>query len=166
MALKKWKKGDPVKAAHLNEVVEAIEEEDSKRQKVTPPVRVNPFSLAPPISRRFRIKSVQGDYLTCRTWNGVVEGGNDVLVAKNYLLRNSIVSRGGISYTYTSTTERTANDGADTENQVVVPSYVVNDEIFAIPFQKGGTGAENPSGGYVNYLDINSDGRAWAKKAE
>jgi hypothetical protein len=33
-----------------------------------------------------RLKSIQADYLTCRTWDGTTEGSTDILVAKSYKL--------------------------------------------------------------------------------
>jgi hypothetical protein len=79
----------------------------------------------------FRVKSVQGDYLTCRTWDGTTDGAADVYVAKPYLLRNSLTSRGSIQFTYTTTQQRTAMLAGQVEIQMVTPAYDVNDLIWA-----------------------------------
>jgi hypothetical protein len=51
----------------------------------------------------YRLKSVQGDYITCRTWDGTTEGGSDVYLAKPHKLRNSITSQtiDGVTVDYT-----------------------------------------------------------------
>lgn len=111
-------------------------------------------------SKQFRVKSVYADLLVCRTWDGADEGGEDVLVAKPYLLRRSPFdgqTRDGISYAYTSHFERTATLDEETEDQVIVPSYVEDDLIYGISNIEGGTNVTN-----AEFLDINADGRAWA----
>lgn len=113
---------------------------------------------------QYRVKSVGQDAVTCRTFDGVVEGTDDVVIAKPYLLRLTpfhTKSRGGITYSYTSNTERVGTDdvSSDTETQVVVPSYVLDDIIYAIKGIGGGTGVSG-----ATLVDINADARAWAKK--
>jgi hypothetical protein len=109
----------------------------------------------------YRLKAVGADTLTCRTWDGATEGGTDVTVAKNHKLRNSIASAVidgvTVNYTYPTTTTRIASIGASSESQVVVPRYIVNDIVF-VTSPSGGTGVSS-----VSKLDINADGRAWAK---
>jgi hypothetical protein len=52
--------------------------------------------------------------------------------------------------------------GSNTESQVIVPSYVANhDEIFAVPVPHTGV---MESGRELTLMDLNIDGRAWAKK--
>ena len=116
---------------------------------------------------KLTISSVDGDYVICTTPSGAT-----VNVAKPYLLRRTpfdgtTSGRDGITFTYSSDSQREADDGTDTETQVVVPSYVSGDTIYAIRYPVGGTdvttgGSPDES---VTYLDINTDGRAWAKKA-
>jgi hypothetical protein len=117
--------------------------------------------------QQYRLKSVQGDYLTCRTWDGSTEGGTDVFIAKNYKLRNSITSQviDGVTvdYTYTTTVERVAEIATAEETQVVVPRYLANDLIYAIA--SNATGVEDAEENPITLIDINADGRAWAKKA-
>lgn len=154
-----WKRGDRLTHGKLNGPVSFINQHlngvNQARSQAQAPINAGRV-------KRFRVKSIQGDYITCRTWDGTTEGANDVLIAKPYQLRNSITSRNSISYSYTNTTERVANDGTDTETQVVVPSYVVDDEIFAIG--KAPTGVDDGTDP-ITWLDLNLDARAWAKKA-
>lgn len=138
--------------------------------------------------------TVEVDYLICRSWDGETEGSEDVKIAKPYLLRrtpfhddgatggtfstfDTTKTRDDKGYIYDATNdferEATKSDDA-TENQVIVPSYVVDDIIYAVR-------------GVVGRLDANSievfnegkpdeearvvpliwlhmdDGRAWAK---
>ena len=71
-----------------------------------------------------------------------------------------------ISYAYTSNVTRDARlQGAvRSEPQLVIPSYVRDDEITAARNIVGGSGVE-VGGAEIVWLDLNVDGRAWAKKA-
>lgn len=115
---------------------------------------------------QYRIKSVQGDYYTCRTWDGTTEGGSDVYVAKPYKLRNSITSESidgvTVSYSYASTVARTATISSVDEDQVIVPRYLSNDIIYVATSNYTGVSV---SGTALTLIDMNCDGRAWAKEA-
>jgi len=111
---------------------------------------------------RMRVSSVQNNHLVCQRWNGTAFSATTENVAKPYLLRTSITSRSGITYSYSSAVNRTATQGASTESQVIVPSFVAGtDEIFVAQVASTGvliTGTE------LKLIDINADGRAWAKQ--
>lgn len=104
-----------------------------------------------------------GDYLECTD-----AGGNTVLVAKPYELRQTTfdgLTVGGIAYSYTSASQRTATNAAispGVETQYITPSYITGAEIYASKIS-GGTGVNDDSSPQVgiNYLEINQ-GRAWA----
>lgn len=110
--------------------------------------------------QRFQLVSVGTDHLVCRLLDGATVGTEDVLVAKPYLLRASITARGGLTYSYSSSTARTADDGSSTEDQVVTPAYVAGDEIIAT-LVRGGTGV-TVAGVPLLWREIN-EGRAWAQ---
>ena len=117
-----------------------------------------------PKAHKLTVTSQSGDYITCDT-----PSGKSVDVAKPYLLRRTPFdgeTRDGITYTYSSDSARQGDDGANTEDQVIVPSYVVNDIIFAVRNPVGGTGVDDGESPATNitYLDLNLDGRAWAKE--
>lgn len=121
-----------------------------------------------PEIRQFKVVSEHGDYLKANPYDGA-ESNTDVeiLIAKPYLLRQSLASRNSLTFTYSSNT-RTADDGSETEDQVVVPSYVVGDVIYAMRNVQGGTSVNISINGIdkkVVWLDLNIDGRAWAKEA-
>lgn len=111
------------------------------------------------------VVSVEGDYLVC---NPVTTEGVNTEVQKNiakpYLLRRTPFdegSRNGISYSYTSDIARTADDGSETEDQVIVPAYVAGDLLLV----RSVTPNTMVTVGEVTLklIDMNNDGRAWAK---
>jgi hypothetical protein len=123
-------------------------------------------------AKRYRVKSVQGDYLTCRTWDGSTEGDADVLVAKPPQLRHSITAQtiDGVSVTYASYTissgvcERVASAaGEDDQDEMVIPVWQIagtgaDAEIWADQ-PSGGTGVDDAP----VWQDTNRDARAWCQ---
>jgi len=98
-------------------------------------------------------------------WLYVLADSAYFYVAKPYLLRRSLASWNGITFAYSSNFEREATDGVDTEDQVIVPAYVPDDILYIVrPY--GGTGTVDDGGNAIVWLDLNVDGRAWAKEAE
>lgn len=122
-----------------------------------------------------------GDYMLCRTWDGTTEGATMIAVARPFLLRKSVFDGFIIddySYAYASVSQRTKTRQSDrkAETQVIVPGYVNSDLsdirhiIYAATGIAGGTkvletGNELDPTKPVAWLDLNVDGRAWAKKA-
>lgn len=116
---------------------------------------------------RFCITEIHTEHLVCRTWDGVIKGTKDVLVARPWLLRckgERALSTGTVTFVYTGTQARTATAAQIQEQQVIVPEYVVNDEITAISPIVRGTGLTLQDGTVVEWTDMNLDARAWAKK--
>lgn len=119
---------------------------------------------------QFIVKSVGDDHLVCRTWDGVNEGETDVMIAKPWLLRKTPfhgLTLNGKTYSYDSGTARNVDDGNEDEDQVIIPSYTdpSGAVIYAVRGVVGGTGVVVESDPVV-WLDLNVDGRAWAKKHE
>ncbi len=111
---------------------------------------------------RMRVTSVQGDYLVCQRWTGSAWSATNENVVKPYLLRTSGTSRNGITYVYSNGFTRTATQGASNETQVIVPSYYTSgDEVFAAPVNYTGVVVATNE---LKLVDINADGRAWAKQ--
>jgi len=159
-----WKRREPIRAKRSNETVEAV---NSLLRGANGGRQVSPVTAAGVAMRRFRVKSVGTDVIVCRGWDGVTEGSVDIDVALPYLLRRTPfdgLSRDGISYVYTSNTERTATDGSDNETQVITPSYTVDDEIFAVKRVSvlGGIGEDSSGAPLADWLIDENDGRAWA----
>lgn len=130
---------------------------------------------------QYRIKSVENDFYTCRSWNGSEEGTSEVYVARPFEHRvtqfngrtiafSSDGDAFSATYAYTSTTKRTKTVGTDAETQVLVP-YIKNDFhlIYVVRVSQPLTAGEantpitDPNGSAIKLLDLNVDGRAWAK---
>lgn len=110
------------------------------------------------------------DLLKCRTWDGVVEGSTDVWILKPYKLRKinaQIVGGSTIVYTWDATyLQRTASIGTSiVEVQTIIPRYIAPYSGYAGDIIHAGK-LKYPQ--IVNlqtieYVDLNVDGRAWAK---
>lgn len=122
---------------------------------------------------RLLFKEMQDDYIVCRSWDGTTEGTADIFVAKPPKLRNSVTEEtlDGIDFEYTYTVTgadafvartSTNQDDDTTETQKVVPRYILDDEIFAIP---ASTGIETVDVETVALIDLNVDARAWAAQS-
>lgn len=103
--------------------------------------------------------SHQDDYLVCED---SASPANQYNVTKPYELQRTPFDGntiGGIAYSYTSESERTADS---METQYITPDYVVGGEIYAIKPQ-GGTGLSDSSSPAqpIIWQEINQ-GRAWA----
>lgn len=113
----------------------------------------------------FHVKSVEPEYLVCRTWDGENEGVTDIKIAKPPELRNSVdtetIDGDTINYSaYDNTAQtRLADDGTNQETQVIVPRYLVDTVIFAF---KANSCALDEDGNTIGLQDANVAGRAWA----
>lgn len=162
-----WVKGEKITAERLNESVIAI---NNAKRRPAPPSQVNSDAPGYGIVHQFKIVSIQGNYLTCNPYDGVnaAPAGIVVYIAKPTQLRSSIASRaeteGTVTYTSYSSDgqQRTATRGATTETQIVTPRYLAGDIIYAV---RGVVGKLplNGDSEMIEHLDINADGRAWAK---
>lgn len=112
----------------------------------------------------YRIKSVQGDYLTCRSWDGTNEGSTDIYIAKAYRLREALTSEGGYTYTYEAGFDSLnrkrkkypTGTPDDYEYEVVIPRWIADEVINCV---YSSTSVE-VSGAKLNLILV--DNRAWA----
>lgn len=90
----------------------------------------------------FKLKSVQDDYVTCRTWDGSNEGAVDTYLAKEYKIQCSLEGETifGTAHTYTyddgpdaNNVLRTNDDGSNNETEIVVPPWCVDEIVFGLP---------------------------------
>lgn len=168
------KKGDTLSARVLKQPAQWINRNFSG---AAPPRQVIPETNKQP--RQFRVVEVLKDHITAKPWNGVEEIDAIFKIALPSLLRRTPFDFGlddsitdprgdGIKYTYTTNIERLADSGAKTETQVIQPSYLEDDIIYAQLSIIGGTAVttseNNEEPETIFFLDINVDGRAWAKK--
>ena len=164
-------RGSIPSAAQHNQLVAAVER---MQVAIRPPVQVFPNGGQAQGSvlseQQFKLVEIFGDYITANPWNGV-EANTDqtVFIAKPYLIRNSITSRNGKTYSTFSNAsglQQRSND-TDSETQVVIPTYVTDDIIYARTGIIGGTSVSYSVNGVdypVVWLDCN-DSRAWSKKS-
>ena len=89
-----------------------------------------------------RLKSVEHDYIVCRTWDGTTEYSGDIAVAKPMRLRTSVTTemKYGIEHAYTyaagpdslnlqRTDAWTEGETPLTEDQLVTPPWTLDEEI-------------------------------------
>lgn len=166
---KDWRADEPLSARKLTQTVKVVRR---LVQGVQPP-RQQRHPMPQTITARFRVHTVSEDYLVCHRIDRAGNvGSEDEYVAKPWMNRQTPFdgqTRNGITYTYSSVDRRTADDGANTEIQVLNPSYVADfDEIIARRNMQGGTGVSIDLGGGrmldVEWEDTNETGRAWAKE--
>jgi len=167
-AITRWRKGDKLSAKRLNETVDRF---TAISEGAAGPADASGVAQGPGAIQHFEIKEVKGDYVLCYAVTSAGTGTTEIPVAKPYLLRQALTSRNGITYTYqtafegsTAIVERVATKSPDTETQRVVPQYVAGDRIFASKLINGGTGVKDVGNKPARFIDLNLDGRAWAKK--
>lgn len=167
--IRRWGRKERISADKLNQVVDAV---NRLTLGVAPPrQKASDSKLSAGAPVRYQIAEIHGDYLMCRRLSGNVAAGELIAIAKSPKLRRTPFdgeTENDIEYTYTTDIKRTADDGSGTEEQVVVPAYYAGDEILAVNIDTGITdadGEEGVTGTLITWLDLNIDGRAWAKSA-
>lgn len=111
----------------------------------------------------FSVRQMFADVMLCRR----TSDGVDHYVIKPTKLRNSIggESLDGVTilYSYDLTyVARVASFSGTTEAQLIVPRYIINDIIWAIPVPEGNYTSSIGVTVVAEWMDINVDGRAWA----
>jgi len=141
-------------ARHLNSIVSTVNQLSTK---LAAPTQPRPYSKGSSVIVLELVEHFD-DYLEC-----VDAAAVTVYVAKPFELRSSTfdgLTVDGVTYAYTSVSEREATDGVDTETQFITPNYRVGAEIFAVKV-RGGTGVVTAEPADILYVEINQ-GRAWA----
>lgn len=133
--------------------------------------------------KQLLLKSIENDFYTCRSWNGQTEGSSDIFVARpfghrvtNFDGQTIAWSSDGDSfsatYAYTSATKRIKTISGTAETQVLIPYFKSDfDLIYAVTVKQpitirsggGYTRLLDPNGAPIKLLDLNVEGRAWAK---
>jgi hypothetical protein len=124
----------------------------------------DPVSSEDPAIPLFKYVSGGGDYIVCHYWDGTTEGTDLYYIAKPWLLRRTPfdgLARNGITYTYLTDVRRFANDGVESEYQVVVPSWVSGDVISA---RRGYVANVVDAAGLAIFWLADCD-RAWAQES-
>lgn len=182
--MKRWHRGESITVSRLNEIQKKTDRpirSSGTMQTIAGITYVGQdFAQSSPhniVIARFRVKSLQNDYLVCRRYSPAVgtavevAGTVNIYVAKPYELRRTpfdgkTITYGSqiITYTYSDECTRIATDGDDTETQVMTPLYFVDCEILAVMNISGGTGLA-VSDVPVMWEDLNTAGRFWAREA-
>lgn len=134
--------------------------------------------------KQFKIYLVQDDYYVCREFDGVSDGTEDIKVARPHTHRKtgwhglttiySFASFPGspgqlpVTFNYLGPTYRTASatisTGPTVDHEIILPPLgegsIYGSVIFACKPQNG-TGVSEAD----EWLDMNTDGRAWARVA-
>ncbi len=155
--------GEPVSASKMNKMRESIVA--CANRAVNPP-RQLAFRAIPQIIFQMIIigEYEDGDALVCNTWDGENQGDEEIAVAKPYLLQQSTLDGyddGTYTYAFTDIDELTVTKTEDesTEDWKVTMDYNDGDIIYAAANVIGGIDCPTE----VQYIDLNIDGRAWAK---
>lgn len=127
--------------------------------------------------KHYRVKSIEGDFLTCRTFGGdmhdtTLDGTEDIYIARDPELRRSTYEGKTLafssdgdsfsaSYTYTSNTKRTKTVGGVAEVQVITPYYKTDFTVINAAASANKSGVTDPEGNDI-YL-VETTQRAWSK---
>ena len=130
--------------------------------------------------KQFKLTRVFDDWIECREFDGTTESTEFTKIAKPYKLRRTpfdlqsfefiledplaINQSLNIAYHYYSNTFRTATVTGTisiVEKQIVIPIYRAGDVIYAT---QPSNFSMTISGETTDWLDINADSRAWARK--
>lgn len=158
-----FQRGRPITARQLSQLSTAINDE----AKIEAPRDV-PADLTVRQSQPLRviIEAINVDTLFCRDPDigQPLEERVGYQVAKPYLLRGSLSSHDGATFTQKTEQTRTATLDADgtTEEQTIIPRYVAGDALFILATPDSGIRDYPNPGDTVDWIDLNTDGRMWA----
>ena len=161
---KKYSRGmRSIPASQLNQLVESVTRLTVGSNK---PKQLHPGKSPIPWFNIFRLNlvTVYGDYLKCEKPG---DASVVVYVAKPPSLQRTPFDGetiGGVTYTYSTDTTRTADDGVTSEDQIVTEDYLVGGDVYALGPSVDGTGVVTEGGSpvVVSYIQI-AETRAWAK---
>lgn len=113
-----------------------------------------------------RVKSVTGEYLVCRTWDGTNEGASDINVAKPFNARRpatETIAGVVVNYTYTAGADalngyRTAVGTGINETQVVIPYWIADGLIAVAEIDYSGVTVD---GADLKLIEVSA--RCWAQ---
>lgn len=113
------------------------------------------------------IKSVQGDYVTAKRFDGSGETGDNVFLAKEYKIRNSLITETihGDTHNYafregpdSNNVIRTHVSGSFVQDEIIVPPWTSGEIVMAVSSK---TGIDDASGNSINLQMIRSS--QWAR---
>ena len=127
--------------------------------------------------KHYRVKSIEGDFMTCREFGGDIDntsldGTRDIYIARDPELRRSNFEGKSIAYnsdgdsftatyTYSSNTKRTKTVAGVAEVQVIVPYYKTDRTVILAAESENKSGVTDPNESPIYLVEITQ--RAWAK---
>lgn len=150
--LEGWTPSDPPSAAKLNALRDEIESNAQAMRELGASASVL-FNLmeqnAWTTPLQFQVLTIGVDRMTCIAGALTPVGGERAFDAfPDPILLEA--SRGTVTYTYTDINTRQATDGAETEDQVLIPPYAIGDLLYLEIWPDG------------TYVDAGTANRAWA----
>lgn len=121
----------------------------------------------------YKLVTMAANHITCRPYTDTGDATTPVPIAKPYYLRYSrsqvTVDTITINYTYDAidspNAQRVASSGFATQKEIIIPRYKVGDIIYAVRFPEGLSATDDLAlESNTHLLDLNVDGRAWARK--
>ncbi len=122
--------------------------------------------------KHYRVKSIEGDFMTCREYDGTTEGATDIYIARDPELRRSRFEGQSIAYnsdgdsftatyTYSSNTKRVKTVSGVAETQVIVPYYKTDFTVILAAESENKSGVTDPDENDIYLVEVTQ--RAWAK---
>ncbi len=127
--------------------------------------------------KHYRVKSIEGDFMTCREWGGsmtstAADGTTDIYIARDPELRRSTFEGKSIAYNsdgdsftatyvYSSNTKRVKTVSGTAETQVIIPYYKTDLTVILAAESANGTGVTDPDDQEIRLVEVTQ--RAWAK---
>lgn len=146
-----------------------------------------PVATATSAIYMFKLQSLgtgaDANLLRCFTWDGTTTGTTSVYILKPYKLWNharllidnvDTLYSYGVDFNYRQAAYSNPPFGNVTENQIIVPRYTIPYAAHAPSGRPAHTGdiihagklatAQTVNGRTIEYVDLNVDGRAWARQ--
>ena len=122
----------------------------------------DPAMASSSMMQTFKITAIGDNDLTCVTYDGATSGTTTYQIARPWLSRRytwDTLTINGVTYAYVDAQKRTATSGTTTEIQRITFAYTVGDMIIAAQV------SQVSDYGTWEWLDLNMDGRDWAREA-
>ena len=122
--------------------------------------------------KHYRVKGIEGDFMTCREYDGTTEGETDIYIARDPELRRSKFEGQSIAYssdgdvftasfTYSSNTKRVKIVSGVAETQVIIPYYKTDFTVILAAESENKSGVTDPDESDIYITEVTQ--RAWAR---
>jgi uncharacterized UPF0160 family protein len=114
------------------------------------------------ITGLFGSNIASANYFQVKKWNNASQSGNNFYVAKSIpsrMLASKVLYGTNYTYTYTDDNTRSSNNGNNSEQQLMIEPFAVNDTVFISPSDYTGVNAPN-NGSDIKFIEVNTE-REW-----